>query len=258
MPRKYYQGSIHPTKEYGNVLITEIIDKNKIKVQFIESGYTRIVQKYQLRLGKVTDFSRKSVMGVGIYDRDVIECEDRVLKTKAYRQWASMIERCYSETSTSYPNYGGKGVKVSDSWKTFSNFFEWFRENYKEGWHLESDVLSSNSQCSKVYSKETCFYCPPTLNLMIARSGKGVVHTDGPNPYVASVRTYDFNGKSSKKVHIGRFSSYRDARKAYIRHKWKEVIKNLNYFVRSQQLSREQFFIVKSYMKTKIKENENV
>lgn len=43
--------------------------------------------------------------------------------------WASMIQRCHNEQSTSYPKYGAKGIFVCDRWNptmggSFINFFE--------------------------------------------------------------------------------------------------------------------------------------
>ena len=37
-------------------------------------------------------------------------------KTKEYRAWTSMKERCYCETKGNYASYGGRGVKVCERW----------------------------------------------------------------------------------------------------------------------------------------------
>lgn len=42
--------------------------------------------------------------------------------TATYRCWADMLRRCYSEKSSSYPNYGGRGVTVCEEWRDFRNF----------------------------------------------------------------------------------------------------------------------------------------
>lgn len=40
-----------------------------------------------------------------------------------YNSWQSMKRRCLEEYSISYPNYGGKGIKVCDRWlESFENF----------------------------------------------------------------------------------------------------------------------------------------
>ena len=39
----------------------------------------------------------------------------------AYPVWRSMLQRCRNKNSKSYPNYGGRGIKVCESWK--NNFY---------------------------------------------------------------------------------------------------------------------------------------
>ena len=40
--------------------------------------------------------------------------------------WYSMKERCYCPTSTSFENYGGRGIKVCAEWlDSFESFYEW-------------------------------------------------------------------------------------------------------------------------------------
>lgn len=46
-------------------------------------------------------------------------------KTTEYRVWKWMRQRCYTTSSTAYPNYGGRGIKVCDRWSGpdgFQNF----------------------------------------------------------------------------------------------------------------------------------------
>lgn len=40
-----------------------------------------------------------------------------------YRAWSAMLGRCYNPKIKSFPNYGGRGIKVSARWHTFENFF---------------------------------------------------------------------------------------------------------------------------------------
>lgn len=43
-------------------------------------------------------------------------------KTPLYRVWASMVDRCYSETTPGYSDYGGRGITVCERWHDFANF----------------------------------------------------------------------------------------------------------------------------------------
>lgn len=44
-------------------------------------------------------------------------------KTKEYEVWAKMKDRCRNKNSKSYPDYGGRGIKVCDRWmQSYTNF----------------------------------------------------------------------------------------------------------------------------------------
>jgi hypothetical protein len=40
-----------------------------------------------------------------------------------YRRWIAMKSRCETITHSSYPNYGGRGIKVCERWQSFENFY---------------------------------------------------------------------------------------------------------------------------------------
>lgn len=51
-------------------------------------------------------------------------------KTRLYKEWLSMKERCYREKHEFYQYYGGKGIKVCEEWKNnFENFRNWALQN---------------------------------------------------------------------------------------------------------------------------------
>lgn len=43
-------------------------------------------------------------------------------KSREYRIWGGIINRCTSERSKDWANYGGRGITVCDRWRTFENF----------------------------------------------------------------------------------------------------------------------------------------
>lgn len=43
--------------------------------------------------------------------------------TRVYRIWNNMLNRCRYKNSPSYPNYGGRGIKVCKEWTEFSGFY---------------------------------------------------------------------------------------------------------------------------------------
>lgn len=71
--------------------------------------------------------------------------------TRLYNIWSNMKSRCKNPNETAYRWYGGKGIKVCDQWKDFTNFREWALNNgYKE--NLTIDRIDSN----KDYCPENC------------------------------------------------------------------------------------------------------
>jgi len=71
-------------------------------------------------------------------------------KSNEWKIWRGMIKRCYTSTNRSYPNYGGRGIKVCDRWL---HSFETFLEDMgrcPEGMFLEK--INNNGD----YCKENC------------------------------------------------------------------------------------------------------
>lgn len=56
----------------------------------------------------------------------IVKIRNGLSKSKEYRIWKAMLQRCYDITAISYKNYGAKGIIVCDKWK---NSFEAFVED---------------------------------------------------------------------------------------------------------------------------------
>ena len=50
-------------------------------------------------------------------------------KTKLYRKYRSILDRCYHNSGKKYERYGGRGITVCDEWKEYSAFREWALAN---------------------------------------------------------------------------------------------------------------------------------
>jgi len=55
-------------------------------------------------------------------------------KTRLYKIFYGMKQRCYNKKNPRYKNYGEKGIKICDEWlDNFMNFYSWAIENgYKD------------------------------------------------------------------------------------------------------------------------------
>lgn len=139
---------------------------------------------------------------------------------KAYLIWRDMISRCYNvHMLKRYPTY--KDCYVCKEWLTFSNFKDWFYENYEEGYDLDKDILVKGN---KTYSPETCCFVPHIINCAINKCqssrGKypiGVSYDSQREKYKAQLRC------GMKSNFLGRFPTILDSFNAYKRAKEKYI-----------------------------------
>lgn len=71
-------------------------------------------------------------------------------KTRIYKIWAGMIQRCTNTKRTAHKYYGGRGIQVCDRWREFANFFEDMGEPPSDKYSLE------RANNDKGYGPENC------------------------------------------------------------------------------------------------------
>lgn len=54
---------------------------------------------------------------------------EHTMKSRLYRIWILMRERCNNINTPPYKDYGGRGIKVCDEWNDYENFYAWAMEN---------------------------------------------------------------------------------------------------------------------------------
>lgn len=80
-------------------------------------------------------------------------------KTRLYRIWEGMKQRCYNPNSDAYIFYGGKGIEFYEEWKNFSVFQEWaLSHGYEE--ELSIDRIKPENG----YSPENCRWVTSSFN----------------------------------------------------------------------------------------------
>ena len=114
-------------------------------------------------------------------------CKNSYLKThgmkndRIYRVWLQMRHRCECSISdfNHYKNYGGRGIKVCDEWKSFENFYDWAISNgYKEELYesgrnkITLDRIDNNGD----YCPENCRFVTHKENQWNKRTTRIVVY----------------------------------------------------------------------------------
>lgn len=66
-----------------------------------------------------------------------------------YNVWRALQYRCNLPHNKSYKDYGGRGIKISEEWQDFSNFYNDMIDDYQRGLTLErvdvdGDYIKSN------------------------------------------------------------------------------------------------------------------
>lgn len=100
-----------------------------------------------------------------------------------YKVYQGMINRCYNKKSTSYPNYGGRGITICEEWLSdYEKFKEWAITNdwkYERGenginiWSIDRIDVNGN------YEPDNCQWTTAEVQRKNQRPRKGKIEIDG-------------------------------------------------------------------------------
>ena len=157
---KYAVGTHHLTK-YGEVVVLEKLEKQRLVIRFINTGYVCTCKMQNLGMDKVKDQRFPSVYGLGYLDG--IKVPSRGVGIRPiYDLWANMLKRV-----TSDPLY--KDISVDTNWLSFKTFLNSVTDipgydawELDHSMHLDKDIRVPGS---KVYSLSTCTFVSAKLNM---------------------------------------------------------------------------------------------
>ena len=138
---------------FGRLKVVEFAGKNKHNhatwLCVCDCGQQRIVESGNLRSGNQVSCGCQSLQ-----NRVLATTKHGLSGHPLHRIWRKIIERCYNPNCKSFPNYGGKGVVMSDEWRdNFQSFYDWAIANgWRKGLEIDKDIKGNGL----LYSAETC------------------------------------------------------------------------------------------------------
>ena len=232
-------GKVFKSLNSGDFKVLKYNDAKNVEIKFLKTGYETTVQLGSIKSGKVKDPYSPSVYGVGVAGTKYQPTINGV-KTKEYKLWQSMLERCYSDNSKKkYPTY--EGCEVSDKLKSYEYFYEWCHKQVgfdNQGWHLDKDSLVKGN---KVYSEDSCVFIPKEINTLLTKRessrGEHLIGVHWCNTKKAFVAQVNKNKGRSEylgifKTEIEAFNAYKQAKESFTKEqaeKWKDEIDDRAY-----------------------------
>jgi len=140
---------------FGRLTVIELYDKKNNRYRWLckcSCGKEKIVSKHELSSGDTKSCGCLQKERAAEY-----QLIHGMSKTVEYKAWKSMRKRCNNVDSPDYPRYGGRGIKVCDSWNVFKNFIDDVGVRPSKNHSLDRNNNNGDyepSNCSWVTKKE--------------------------------------------------------------------------------------------------------
>ena len=177
--------------------------KGYCKIKFIDTGYETIKISSNVKNGSIKDYYKRTIYGVAC--KGSIICPKGSFEQLCFHRWEAMISRCYNKKDTNYKAYGGRGVKVSESWLIFENYCNdiqklsgFDKEKYIKH-EIELDKDTGKEKFSKEYSKENCQFLPLKDNRRYQRRNIKPFKAISPN---GEIRIYETQSDCAKDLNL--------------------------------------------------------
>ena len=113
-------------KHFGRLTAISKVGRSKWLLK-CNCGNEIILNQSRLLCGQKSCGCLKRECGIDLGERRKIHGESR---TKLYRKYRGILDRCYNENSPHYKRYGQRGIDVCDEWRqSFESFKKWAYEN---------------------------------------------------------------------------------------------------------------------------------
>ena len=129
-------------------------------------------------------------------------------ETLTYQCWKAMIGRCYRPNNTSFPYYGGRGIKVCKSWWKFRNFYRDMGDKPKG---LTLERINGDGD----YEPSNCKWASYQEQNQNKRNVKGYSWNKENQKWVAHIQI------NNNQIYLGSFNKENNAKRAYLKAKKK-------------------------------------
>lgn len=131
-------------QKFGKLTALRIDHKSKGRIYWLchcECGIFKCI--------RTSDLIRGHSKSCGCYQKEVArQKQTKNIKNchAIYRSFYAMKDRCYNKNSSSYFNYGGRGITICDEWLNDNNIFvKWSLEyGYQEGLTIDRINVNGN------------------------------------------------------------------------------------------------------------------
>ena len=84
-------------------------------------------------------------------------------KTRIYKVYCAMKERCLNKNSSKYKDYGARGINICNEWDCFENFYSWAIKNgYKDNLTIDRIDVNGNYEPSNCRWTDSITQCNNT------------------------------------------------------------------------------------------------
>lgn len=222
----------------SKMVIVEYNNTKNIDVYFPEYDWiAKNVDYTNFKNGKISCPYEKRYFNVGYLGEGKYKAYENGKQTKCYVSWQNMLQRCYDEKlHKKHPTY--KNCEVSKEWHNYTNFGDWFKNNYYEvkgeKMCLDKDILHKSN---KIYSPDNCIFVAENINKLFVKRDNdrgeypiGVSYYKARGKFRAYCHIYDFEENKTKQKFLGYYNNSQQAFEVYKQFKEKHIKEVADYY----------------------------